>query len=69
MKAARPQSTLFVAKACVNLSVETGFQRKWIFRENSVESEIRAVLAEYREEFPISKDQCREDQTRLRAGA
>ena len=45
------------------------FSGNWIFRENSVDSEIRAVTAEHRGEFPISADQCREDQTRLRAEA
>jgi hypothetical protein len=48
---------------------ERTLQRKLVFRENTVDSEIRAVLAEYREEFPISVGLCHEDRARFRAGA
>ena len=44
-------------------------QRELVFRENTVDSEIRAVLAEYREEFPISAGLCHEDRARFRARA
>jgi|SRR5580658_9387662 hypothetical protein len=44
-------------------------QRELVFRENTVDSKIRAVLAEYRGEFPISAGLCHEDRTRFRAGA
>jgi hypothetical protein len=40
---------------------ERTLQRKLVFRENTVDSEIRAVLAEYRGEFPISVGLCHED--------
>jgi hypothetical protein len=66
MKAARRQSTLFFAQANGQSESISG---NWFFRENTVDSEIRAVLAEYREEFPISVGLCHEDWARFRAGA